>query len=103
MGMGIGVNSQQPDEGEIKGRQEEVACYVWFTSRGAAIPKMIKFQGADGEIYTLPHIHVRSSTQKNYCGIPTLVYECDAVIAMQCYQFCLLYYIEKQEWKILWK
>ena len=44
MSMGIGINSEQPDAGELKGRQEPVACGVWFTSEGVAMPKMLKFR-----------------------------------------------------------
>ena len=39
MGMGIGINTERPDEGQLRGRQEPVACYVWFTSTGRAMPR----------------------------------------------------------------
>lgn len=42
--MGIGTNAQHPDEGELTRKLDAVACGVWFTSKGAAIPKMIKYQ-----------------------------------------------------------
>lgn len=103
MGMGIGINSQKPDEGRIRGRQNSVACYVWFTSRGEVMPKMIKFCDEDGEIHTIQHVHVVSREQKNYCGIPTLEFCCSAEIAAVRYDFLLLYYTERQEWKLLWK
>lgn len=103
MGMGIGTNVYSPDAGKIKGHQEAVACGVWYTSTGTAIPKMIKFQDADGEIRTLTHLHVRTFEKKNYCGIPTLEYECDAVVHSRKYIFHLLYYIEHQKWTVLWK
>ena len=44
MSMGIGTNAQHPDEGELTRKLDAVACGVWFTSKGAAIPKMIKYQ-----------------------------------------------------------
>ncbi len=72
MGMGIGINVHTPDAGKIRGRQEPVACGVWYTSTGTAIPKLIKFQGEDGEIRTLTNLHVLSFEKKNYCGIPTV-------------------------------
>ncbi|GAA0799121.1 hypothetical protein DWX43_14975 [Clostridium sp. AF19-22AC] len=103
MGMGIGINVHSPDAGKIKGHQEPVACGVWYTSTGTAIPKMIKFQDADGHIRTLSNLHVRTFEKKNYCGIPTLEYECDAVVNSRKYIFHLLYYVEHQKWTVLWK
>ena len=32
MSMGIGTNTQNPDEGELKRDLEKIACGVWFTS-----------------------------------------------------------------------
>lgn len=103
MGMGIGINTQETDHGDIKGYQEAVACGVWFTSSGTVMPKLLKYQDPDGTIHTLTNIHVRSHARKNYCGIPTLEYECDTTIGTCCYHFFLLYYMERQEWKVLWK
>ena len=48
MGMGIGINSERPDEGKVRGWQEPVACYVWFTSEGKAIPKRLKYLDTEG-------------------------------------------------------
>ena len=103
MGRGIGINVHTPDAGKIRGRQEPVACGVWYTSTGTAIPKLIKFQGEDGEIRTLTNLHVLSFEKKNYCGIPTVEYECDAVVDARRYLFHLLYYVEHQKWTVLWK
>ena len=103
MGMGIGINVHTPDAGKIRGRQEPVACGVWDKSTGDAIPKMIKFQDANGEIRTLTHIHVLTYEKKNYCGIPTVEYECNAVVSSIKYHFYLLYYVEHQKWTVLWK
>ncbi len=103
MSMGIGINDERPDAGTLRGRQEPVACGVWFTSTGTAVPKMIKFQDSEGQIHTLPNIHVISVEKKFYCGIPTIEYECDTVIGACRQQFSLLFYVERQEWKILWR
>ena len=48
MGMGIGINAQNPDEGLLKAKQESVACGVWFTSTGNSMPKLIKIKNEDG-------------------------------------------------------
>lgn len=101
--MGIGTNTQKTDHGEIRGYQEAVACSAWFTSTGAVMPKMIKYKDDNGIIRTLNNIHVRNCEKRNYCGIPTFYFDCDVVVSSRCYPFQLLYYMERQEWKILWK
>lgn len=103
MGMGIGINTFTPDAGNVKGHQEAIACGVWFTSTGTAIPKMIKFLDEEGCEHILSHIHVRSSEQKFYCGIPTIEYVCETDLGSQRLEFHLLYYIDRQQWKLLWK
>lgn len=103
MSMGIGIHADHKDSGVICGKQEAVACGVWFTSTGAALPKMIKFQDEEGEVHALTNIHVIAFEEKFYCGIPTIEYECDTVFRERKQQFRLLFYIEKREWKILWK
>lgn len=103
MGMGIGINTEKPDEGRIKGCQEPVACYVWFTSTGKVMPKRLKYQRKDGSIGEIDHIHVVTSRQKNYCGIPTIEYECNCTFADREYDFQLLYYLEEHKWAMYWK
>ena len=56
MSMGIGTNAQHPDEGELTRKLDAVACGVWFTSKGAAIPKMIKYQDEEGFVHSITHI-----------------------------------------------
>lgn len=103
MGMGIGINDQTPDAGAVKGKMEEVACGVWFTSTGKSIPKILKFKDIEGKIHTITNIHVISEEEKFYCGIPSTEYECDTTIGERKYCFKLLFYLERKEWKILWK
>ncbi len=102
MGMGIGINDTVPDDGIIRGRQEPVACSVWFTSTGRIMPKLMKYREDDGKIVTIYQIHVISSQKKNYCGIPTVVFECESSLGVYSVKFRLYYYIEKQEWKVIW-
>lgn len=103
MGMGIGINSEKPDEREVRGWQEPVACYVWFTSEGKAIPKRLKYLDTEGFVQEIRGIHVVSSSEKNYCGIPTVEYDCNCIIGNREYAFRLLYYLERHIWKLLWK
>ena len=70
MGMGIGTNTQKPDEGELKRNLDEIACGVWFTSKGTTIPKMVKYQDEEGLIHSITKIHEQKQEQKFYFGNP---------------------------------
>ena len=69
MSMGIGTNAQHPDEGELTRKLDAVACGVWFTSKGAAIPKMIKYQDEEGFVHSITHIHVQNGSVKNFVAL----------------------------------
>ena len=57
MSMGIGTNARKPDERKLKrDNLREIACGVWFTSTGTAMPKMIKYQDDEGMIHSIPAV-----------------------------------------------
>lgn len=99
--MGNDNIMKEADAGILKGTQQDVACGVWFTSTGAIMPKLIKFQTKDGEIKTLYHIHVIHYEKKRFCGISAIEYNCDVIINGCNYPFKLIFYIEKCEWKLI--
>ena len=104
MNMGIGTNTRKPDEGQMKRKNlREVACGVWFTSKGTVMPKMIKYQDDKGMIHSIDQIHVQSRDMKYYCGIPIHEYRCSTVAEGQEYLFRLYYYAEENRWKISWE
>lgn len=103
MSMGIGTNAQKPDEGELKRNLEEIACGVWFTSTGAVMPKLVKYQDEEGLLHTISQIHVLTQEKKHYCGIPIQEYRCSTVLGAQEYRFRLYYYLESNRWKISWE
>lgn len=74
--FGIGVNTQAPDAGAIRGNQIDIACACWFTSQKKPVPYMIKFIDENGEIQTVREIRVNCVETKNYSGIPSLEYVC---------------------------
>lgn len=101
--MGIGTNAQNPDEGKMKRDLEEIACGVWFTSHGAAIPKLVKYQDKEGFIHSIRPIQVLSKEKKYYCGIPVQEYRCSTVSENRRYLFRLYYYPETGCWKLSWE
>lgn len=102
MSMGIGTNTQKPDEGELKRTQEEIACGVWFTSKGNTMPRLIKFQDEEGMIRTITNIRILIQEKKQYCGISVWEYRCSTFSNGQEYLFRLYYYPEECKWKISW-
>ena len=79
MSMGIGTNTQKPDEGELKRKMKEIACSVWYTSKGRTIPMMFKYQDEEGVIHKVTHINVQKQAEKFYCGIPIQEFCCSTV------------------------
>ena len=103
MRMGIGINTQKPEEGQLTGKLEDIACMAWFTSQGKAVPKLIKFRDEDGQIHSLGQIRVLTQERKYYCGIPIREYRCTAALGNREYGFRLYYYPETNRWKICWE
>ena len=104
MSMGIGTNARKPDEGKLKRDSLcEIACGVWFTSTGTAMPKMIKYQDDEGMIRSIGQIHVQTREKKYYCGIPIHEYRCSTVAQGQEHLFRLYYYAEENRWKLSWE
>ena len=81
----------------------EVACGVWFTSTGTAMPKMIKYEDDEGMICSVGQIHVQTREKKYYCGIPIHEYRCSTVAQGKEYLFRLYYYAEENQWKLSWE
>ena len=103
MSMGIGTNTQNPDEGELKRDLEEIACGVWFTSTGTVMPKLVKYQDEDGLLHTISQIHVMTQKKKYFCGIPIQEYRCSTVLGNQEDLFRLYYYMEENCWRLSWE
>lgn len=101
--MGIGINAQNPDEGELAREQTEIACGVWFTSTGNVLPKMIKYKDEEGMIRLIDRIRVLYKEKKYYCGIPIEEYRCSTVCANREYLFRLYYYMDTCCWKLSWE
>ncbi len=101
MAFGIGINTEQPDTGKVKGRQQSIACDCWFTSQGKVIPRWIKYEDEEGVIQILPNIRVISSEKKRYCGISMMEYQCSAEVEGREYLFRLLFNYEECTWKLL--
>ena len=103
MPFGIGTNTQEADEGKLRGSFREAAVACWFTSTGKAMPMMLKFQDGEGNIRRMEHLRICSSCRKRYAGIPVWEYACTSVQNDREEPFLLQFYPERCEWKIYLK
>ena len=101
--FGTDTNMQQADRGNIRGRQEEVACDCWFSSTGRTIPRFIKYQDMTGVIHSIHDIRVIESERQIRCGIPVVMYRCVAEEGGRQYRFRLFFHLEDCQWKVVWE
>ena len=103
MAFGIGTNIQKADAGFIKGKQREIACQCWFTSKGKVTPLMLKIEDEDGEIRTVRQIQVLTQEEKKYAGVRSLEFDCIITILEQKIDVQLIYYKEENRWVIVYR
>ena len=103
MAFGIGTNTQNADAGFIKGKQKEIACECWFSSKGRVIPLMLKIEDEDGEIRTIRQIKVLSQEEKRYAGVRSLEFTCNITILEQKIGVHLIYYMEENKWVLVYR
>ena len=103
MAFGIGTNAQKADAGFIKGKQREIACQCWFTSKGKVTPLMLKIEDEDGEIRTVRQIQVLTQEEKKYAGVRSLEFDCIITILEQKIDVQLIYYKEENRWTLVYR
>ena len=102
MAFGIGTNTQKASAGFVMGKQKEIACQCWFTSKGKVTPLMLKVQDEDGEIRTVHQIQVLSQEEKMYAGVQSLEIDCIITILEQQMDVQLIYYKEENRWVLVY-
>lgn len=103
MAFGIGTNTQKADSGPVRGKQREIACQCWFTSKGRITPLMLKIQDEDGEIRTVKQIQVHSQEEKMYAGVASVEFDCTITILEQQIGVRLIYYKEENRWVLVYR
>ena len=103
MSFGIGTNTQKTEAGFIKGKQKEIACECWFSSKGRVIPLMLKIEDEDGEIRTIRQIEVLSQEEKRYAGVRSLEFDCNITVLGQKIGVQLIYYKEENRWELVYR
>ncbi len=102
MAFGIGTNAQKTDAGPVRGKQLEVACECWFTSRGEVLPRLIKFMDENGEVQTVKDFRVNYNEEKNYAGVPSVEYGCTMSINHREHDVKLVFFKEECRW-VMWR
>ncbi len=103
MAFGIGTNTQKTEAGPVKGTQREIACDCWFTTNGKIIPRMLKIQDEDGEIRVIKQIAVHSQEAKNFCGIPSVEFDCTLTILEHEISAQLIFYQTESRWVLRYR
>ncbi len=86
------------DSGTIVGKSYHIACKTWFTATGSMMPLSFKFEGDDGRLQTVRQVRICYAEDKNYSGIPSKEYGCEAIIGGFLRQFRLIFYCEACQW-----
>ncbi len=86
------------DSGLPRGKRYQIACKTWFTATGSPRPLSFKFEGDDGTLQTVNNLTVKYSEDKNYSGIPSKEYGCEAVIGGLKREFRLIFYCGECLW-----
>lgn len=85
----------------LRGRHCKVAVGCWFTTKGRALPKLIKYEDERGGIRTLEHIQVLKSDRKYYAGTLSRRYECKVEMDQKEIFFSLLYHPDDNTWDMV--
>lgn len=81
-----------------RGRQVDVACDCWFTSRGETMPLALKFPDETGELVMIKRIQIDCTEKKYYCGIPAVEYNCRIPYKGREMPVRLIFYLEECRW-----
>lgn len=90
-----------PDSGIPKGTMYHIAVLAWFRSTGEPTPMLFKFQDDNGDLQVVREITIHYSEEKNYSGIPSMEYGCEAVVGGLIRTFKLIFYLEARKWVML--
>ena len=104
MAIGFSEASKVPDSfdsGTPKGKMYHIACKSWSTSEGKVMPLSFKFEGDDGSMIMVSNIQINYCEEKNYSGIPSKEFGCEAIIAGMLRDFRLILYCEACKWIML--
>lgn len=101
MAIGFAEASKVPEEidsGIPNGTMYHIACKSWFTSNGDLRPLSFKFEGDDGSMIYVTNLVIHYSEDKNYSGIPSKEFGCEAVVAGLIRTFKLIFYAQTYKW-----
>ena len=101
----MGFSIEMPEKGGavvgVRGNLVPAAVDCWFTSYGQSIPRMVKFQGEEGEICRIRNFWVQDFESLHLAGTPLWKYTCRGESDGRVLRFCLYFYPEDGSWKIV--
>lgn len=101
MGLDAGSGTEFSQERGRVIRRQKVAVDCWFTSTGRTLPRMIKYEDADGCLQMIRDIRIVKQDQKNYVGIYCQQFSCRAVVDGREWEFLLLFHSKDHTWDMV--
>ena len=101
MGFVVGAGEQAGEERAVPGHWQKVAVDCWFTTTGRAMPRMVKYEDADGCLQMIRDIHVIKQEQKNFAGIYRHRFDCRAEVDEYEREFILLFHVKEHTWDMV--
>lgn len=101
MGFAVDFGEEQLYERDIKGHRQKVAVDCWFTSTGRTMPRLVKYEDAEGKLQALRDIRIMRQDQKNYAGIYCRRFDCKTVVDGREQDFTLLFYPKEHIWDMV--
>lgn len=100
MGFAIFAEEEQRQEGTAEDRYRRAAVGCWFTSRGKAIPKLLKYEDDSGCLHMIRDIQVLESGERYCGGSPVREYRCRALLEEREVRFWLFYHLDTATWDL---
>lgn len=97
-GIGTNTNIRENNSDNVNGQMYHVACKTWFTATGSPRPLSFKFEGDDGIIQSVSNLNIIYTEDKNFAGVASKEYGCEAVIGGLRQSFKLIFYLEACKW-----
>jgi hypothetical protein len=95
------VDVEKFDSGLPRGTMYHIAVMAWFRAGGEPLPMSFKFEDDNGMVQTVRDITLLSVEDKNYSGIPSKEFNCEAVVGGLIRQFQLIFYLEACKWVMM--
>jgi len=87
----------------VRGEKREIACKMWFSTKGELTPIMFKMADEDGVIQQFDKISVNFSEVKEYAGTISHEFDCNIIVHGFQVNVILEFFPETLKWFLIEK